>query len=146
VQPCILQVEDDEDGAFLIKELFRETGITNPIHVVTDGQMAIDYLAGAGRFANRDSYPLPALVLLDLKLPKRSGFEVLAWLRQQPGLKKIIVIVLTSSSLTADINRAYELGANCFLVKPVEYDETAVLVKSFRDFWLKVNQTPDLQA
>ena len=146
MQPCILQVEDDEDGAFLIKELFRETGITNPIHVVTDGQMAIDYLAGAGRFANRDSYPLPALVLLDLKLPKRSGFEVLAWLRQQPGLKKIIVIVLTSSSLTADINRAYELGANCFLVKPVEYDETAVLVKSFRDFWLKVNQTPDLQA
>jgi len=145
IQPSILQVEDDENDAFLIRQLFKDTGIMNPIRVVTDGQMTMDYLAGTGRFTDREQYPMPCLVLLDLKLPGKSGLEVLAWIRQQPDLKRLVVIVFTSSALPADVNRAYDLGANSFIVKPVQFQATTVLIERLRDYWLKLNQFSQIQ-
>jgi CheY-like chemotaxis protein len=142
----ILQMEDDENDIFLIEELFTQAGIKNPIHVVTNGQMAIDYLAGIGAFADRKKYPLPCLVLTDLKLPKKSGLEVLEWIRQQPELRKLVVIIFSSSALPSDVNRAYELGANCFVVKPVEFEETAEFVKLVKDFWLSVNRFAEIRS
>ncbi|MGH7970475.1 MAG: response regulator, partial [Limisphaerales bacterium] len=93
---CILQVEDDANDVFLLQRAFREVALINPVRVVTDGQMAIDYLAGIGQFANRTEFPLPGLVLLDLKLPHRSGREVLQWIRAQPGFRRIIIMVFTA--------------------------------------------------
>ena len=107
---CILQVEDDANDVFLLQRAFHEVAITNPVRVVTDGQMAVDYLAGAGRFANRNEFPLPGLVLLDLKLPHRSGREVLQWIRAQPSFRRVIVMVLTAGPYVGDVGLAYDLG------------------------------------
>jgi CheY-like chemotaxis protein len=115
----ILVVEDNEDDVLLIQRAFRKAAIANPLRVLRDGNQAVAYLSGAEPYADRRECPLPALVLLDLKLPRRSGLEVLKWLRQQPGIGRLITVVLTSSRESADVNRAYELGANSYLVKPV---------------------------
>src|SRR5881275_3003138 len=96
-QAVILLAEDREDDISLIRKAFAKAYIQNPLHVVRDGEEAIAYLQGEGRYANRDEFPLPALMLLDLKMPKRNGFEVLKWIRQQPGLRTLRVIVLTNS-------------------------------------------------
>lgn len=104
---CILQVEDEANEVFLLQRAFLQAGIANPVQVATDGEMAIEYLSGLGAFADRKKYPLPGLVLLDLKLPRRSGREVLQWIRSQPGLKKIIVIVFTFARYVGDVSLAY---------------------------------------
>src|SRR5947208_2771680 len=111
----ILLVEDSEDDVLIIRKAFRSAGIPNPLHVVRDGEGAIAYLAGEGRFSVRDEYPLPALILLDLKLPGMDGFEILRWIRQSPGLSSLRVVVLTSSENIRDVNAAYALGANSFM-------------------------------
>ena len=144
-QRDVLYVEDDADAAFLFKELFAGAGVTKQFHVATDGQMAVDYLAGNGPFAHRDQYPLPCLVLLDLKLPRKHGLEVLAWIRQQPELKKLVVIIFTSWGMPDDINRAYELGANGYLVKPVSFEGNEALVKLISEFWLHHNQFAEVK-
>ena len=113
----ILQVDDDPNDVFLLQHAMRKVGLANPIQVATDGRQAIDYLRGAGKFANREKFPLPCLVLLDLKLPYVMGLEVLKWIRQQPGAA-LIVLLLTASAEDADIATAYRLGANAFLTKP----------------------------
>src|ERR1041385_9209783 len=105
----VLLVEDSADDVLLMQRAFRKASLINPLNVVTDGEQAIDYLAGNGQYSDRGKYPLPVLVLLDIKLPRRSGHEVLAWLKQHPGLKRVPVVMLTSSNETADINRAYDL-------------------------------------
>jgi CheY-like chemotaxis protein len=115
---CILHVEDQEDDVFFLQQAFRRAGITQPVQVVTDGQQATDYLEGVGDFADREKYPLPFLVLLDLNLPFKSGLEVLEWLRSRPMHRAMVVVALTSSNQEADIHRAYELGANSYVVKP----------------------------
>ena len=104
------------------------------------------YLAGEGPFADRQRHPFPVLVLLDLKLPRRSGLEVLEWIRAQTGLKRLPVVVLTSSKEATDVNRAYDLGANSYLVKPVGFDSLLELVKSLEVYWLILNQKPDVSA
>jgi CheY-like chemotaxis protein len=114
----ILLVEDNEDDVFLLKRGFQHAGIVNPLKIVTDGQQAIDYLSGTGEFADRNSFPLPGLVLLDLKLPYLDGFEVLEWIRAHPVLKTSAVVILTSSPENRDRKRAAELGAQGYLVKP----------------------------
>jgi CheY-like chemotaxis protein len=114
----ILLVEDNEDDVFLMKRALRGAGINNPLQIAEDGQAAIDYLAGAGAYADRTLHPLPMIVFLDLKLPYKSGHEVLEWIRQEPHLKTLVVIVLTSSSEKVDLDHAYKLGANSFVVKP----------------------------
>src|SRR3954462_11300887 len=105
----ILQVEDDPNDVFLLQHAMKKVGVLNPIQVATDGQEAIDYLYGAGRFADREEFPFPALVLLDLKLPYVMGLEVLGWIRNQPA-RALPVIMLTASAEEADIAASYRLG------------------------------------
>jgi CheY-like chemotaxis protein len=135
----ILLVEDDENDVFLLRNVFEQTGITNPFHVVSNGQMAIDYLDGNGHFADRDKYPLPCLVLTDLKLPKKSGLEVLQWIRHQPDLKKLVVIIFSSSDLHQDVELAYEFGANAYIQKVANTNQLREIVQSFKRWWLGHN-------
>ena len=113
-----------------------------PVYVVRDGAEAIQYLNGEGPFSNRDEYPLPALVLLDLKMPRVDGFEVLKWVRAQPGLRTLLVVVLTSSEDLRDVNRAYELGANSFLVKRMDFENSVALGELINNYWLLTNSQP----
>ena len=141
----ILLVEDDPNDVVLVRRAFRRARIANPLQVAQDGEAAIDYLAGRAAYTDRSRYPLPMLVLLDLKLPRRSGFEVLAWMRQQPVVNRIPVVVLTSSAESPDVNRAYELGANSYLVKPVVFEGLVDLVQRLKLYWLITNVGPDLE-
>ncbi len=143
---AVLLVEDDANEVFLMQRAFQKAGLKNPLPVARDGQEAIDYLSHQGQFNDTTRYPSPGLMLLDLKMPRKNGFEVLEWLRQQPGLKPLIVVVLSSSSLITDINRAYDLGANSYLVKPGDFDTLIQLVKTLEAYWLMLNQNPDLLA
>jgi two-component system response regulator len=137
----ILQVEDDPNDVFLLQHAMTKAGVANPIRVATDGQQAIDYLKGTGKFANREQFPLPCLVLLDLKLPYVMGLEVLKWIRQQPGVAPI-VLLLTASAEDADIATAYRLGANAFLTKPSKAGTLVEMATAIKDFWLTHNTLP----
>jgi CheY-like chemotaxis protein len=145
-EQTVLLVEDNPDDALLTRRAFTKAGIPKLLQVVGDGERAVAYLAGNGDFADRDRFPLPLLVLLDLKLPRRSGFEVLEWLRVQPGLRRLPVVVLTSSDQSADVNRAFDLGANSYLVKPVKFDALLDMVKALNLYWLLLNEKPELQT
>ena len=138
----ILLVEDDPNDIILIKRAFEKANITNPLQVIEDGEEAISYLTGKGRYGNRVKYPLPMLLLLDLKLPRKSGHEVLEWLHKQPMLKRLTVVVLTSSQQSSDINKAYDLGTNSYLVKPVTFDALVEMVKTLNFYWVTLNEKP----
>ncbi len=140
----VLLVEDDPNDVLLIQRAFTKANLQVPMQVVDNGEAAVSYLSGAGDYSDRDQHPLPILVLLDLKLPCRSGHEVLAWLRQQPGLKRLPVVVLTSSQEMGDIDRAYDLGANSYLVKPVAFNALIEIVKTLDLYWMTLNQAPTL--
>jgi CheY-like chemotaxis protein len=140
----ILLVEDDRNDILLLQRAFRKANLANPLMVVTDGEEATAYLGGQGQYADRSQFPLPVIVLLDLKLPRRSGLEVLAWLREQPTLRRLPVVVLTASRECADINTAYELGASSYLVKPVAFDNLVEIVKTLNLYWVILNEKPDL--
>ena len=137
----ILQVEDDPNDVFLLQHAMKKTGVTNPLQVASDGRQAIDYLHGAGTYADRGRFPFPCLVLLDLKLPYVMGLEVLRWIRQQPGAA-LPVVMLTASGEDGDIAAAYQLGANAFLTKPSEASKLEDMVKAIKDFWLTHNTLP----
>lgn len=139
-QPILL-VEDDENDVFFFRRAASKAGLINPVQVVRDGQAAIDYLQGVGKFAARAQFPLPCLVLLDLKLPFVMGLDVLKWIREQPGLAPI-VLILSSSREEADIATAYRLGAQGYLVKPADTDKLCATVKAVNDFWLTQNTPP----
>ena len=141
----ILLVEDNSTDALMIRRAFRKANLANPLQVVDDGDKAVAYLSGQGPYADREKYPLPVLLLLDLKLPRRSGLEVLEWLRQQEGLKRLPVVVLTSSKESSDVNRAYDLGANSYLVKPVDFDPLREMVKTLGLYWVVMNQKPETE-
>lgn len=141
----ILLVEDNPDDVLLIQRAFRKLGAVNPLRVVSDGEQAVAYLAGEGPYADRDAHPLPSLLLLDLKLPRRSGFEVLEWLRGRPGLRRLPVVVLTSSRESQDVGRAADLGANSYLVKPVQFDALQEMVRTLRLYWIQLNERPELR-
>jgi len=143
---ALLLVEDNEHDVFLMKRALSQAEIRNPLFVVSDGQQAVDYLAGNGDFNDREMYPFPALVLLDLKLPFRSGHEVLAWIRNEAELNELVVVVLTSSDEPADVNQAYKLGANSYLVKPPSLGQLRDLAKSFKWYWLQYNHFADCEA
>jgi CheY-like chemotaxis protein len=142
----ILLVEDDPNDIILIKRAFEKANITNPLQVVENGEEAISYLTGKGRYGDRVKCPLPMLLLLDLKLPRKSGHEVLEWLRKQPMLKRLTVVVLTSSQQSSDINRAYDLGANSYLVKPVTFDALVEMVKALNFYWVILNEKPIIKG
>jgi len=133
----ILLVEDNQDDVFLMRRALQSARIVNPLIVVESGQEAVDYLAGAGKFSDRDSYPLPAVVFLDLKLPFIFGHNVLAWVRKQKEFESLVVIVLTSSNEASDLSRSYALGANSYLVKPPTAEQLETLVKAFKWQWVQ---------
>ena len=137
----ILLVEDDENDMFFLQRAMKNAGVPNPIQIASDGQQAIDYFQGTGKFADREEFPLPYLVLLDLKLPRVMGLDVLKWIRQQPEVAAI-VIILSSSKEEADVATAYRLGANGYLVKPAEASQLNDMAKSIKDFWLSQNTPP----
>jgi CheY-like chemotaxis protein len=141
----ILVVDDSEDEIELMLRAFEEAGLLNPICVVTDGDQAIAYLQGTGKFTNREEYPLPSLILLDLKMPSRNGFEVLEWIRKHPDFKKIRVVVLTNSGAIGDVNRAYSLGANSFVVKPAHKKQFADLAESISGYWIWTSKAPEVE-
>lgn len=141
----ILIAEDSEEDVYFIRRAFERSGLVNPVFVVNDGEEAIAYLKGEGKFANRAEYPLPSLLLLDLKMPNRNGFEVLEWVRSDPHLKSLRVVVLTNSGMTTDINRAYRLGANSFMVKPVDKDQFFAITDAIRGYWLWMSEVPELE-
>jgi len=137
----ILQVEDDPNDVILLHHALKNAGVENPVLVANDGREAIDYLQGAGKFGDRKKFPLPGLVLLDLKLPFVMGLDVLKWIRQQMG-KELVVIMLTASAEDADIMAAYRFGANAFLTKPSEASRFEDMLKALKDFWLVHNTLP----
>lgn len=139
----ILIAEYEEDYFLLIRKAFAEADLKNPVHVVSCGLEAMAYLKGEGKYSNRDEYPLPDLFMLDLRLPGFSGFEIIGWVRSQPGLSGLRIIVLTSSDLMRDVNDAYRLGAHSFLMKPYDFLDLVQLSKSVRDFWLKASMCPE---
>ncbi|OUL19228.1 two-component system response regulator [Nostoc sp. T09] len=140
----ILLVEDDSNDILFIQRAFRQAKLVNPIRIVKNGDEAIAYLAGEDGYGDRETYPLPALILLDLKLPRRSGLEVLEWLRQQPILKRIPVVILTSSRESIDVDRAYDIGVNSYLLKPVKFPALIKMVEALDSYWLRLNQYPSI--
>jgi CheY-like chemotaxis protein len=139
----ILYAEDEPDDVFFMKRAFALASIPNPLVTVADGQEAIDYCVARGRYANRAEHPFPCLMLLDLNLPRKSGLEVLKWIRKEPSVSTLPVIVLTSSLQDADIHRAYLQGANAYLVKPSKADELVAMAQTIKDFWLTQNRTAE---
>src|SRR5215471_12036834 len=143
-EAIMLLAEDREDDVLLIRKAFKKAFLSNPLYVVRDGVEAIDYLEGVGRYANRQEFPLPDLLLLDLKMPKVDGFEVLQWLRKQPGFSSLRVVVLTSSDHVNDVNRAYQLGANSFMVKPLDFENFLELSRFMSSYWLQLSKAPQI--
>jgi DNA-binding response OmpR family regulator len=128
----ILVAEDSEDDAVLLARAFRKAGAGKPVHVCRDGQELIDYLSGADKFGDRNAYPWPSILLLDLKMPKVNGFEVLEWLKQR-GVSDLPAAVLSSSDHPNDMKRAYDLGACLYFVKPNVPDELTAMVKALME-------------
>lgn len=141
-RPVALLVEDDPDDAFLLEDACKRLGHEGMLRVVRDGEEAIAYLLGQGDYADRLRFPLPRVILLDMKLPRMSGLEVLEWRRGQPAMMRIPVIILTASQSDTDIAQAYELGANSYLVKPVDSTAQLAMVKAVCAYWIELNRTP----
>lgn len=147
IKNVILHVEDDINDVELVNIVFRKSKANGQLTVVGDGEQAISYLAGDGIYADRRLYPFPELMLLDIKLPRKSGLEVLAWLRSQPQLhlKRLPVVMLTSSNQPHDVETAYDLGANSYLVKPGELSKLTELIALINQYWLNTNMRPAVE-
>ncbi len=135
----ILHVEDDPNDALLFQHACQKAGVEFELRSVNDGDQAIAYMRGADAFADRALHPFPQLILLDLKMPRLSGFDLLAWLRGDGGFKTTPVIILTSSNHESDIKRAYELGANSYLVKPVGFDALVEVARTIHGYWQHIS-------
>jgi CheY-like chemotaxis protein len=138
----ILLVEDSEDNVFLVRHAMRKAGVTTPLEVVTSGEQALEYLGGSNGYSDWKQFPLPVIVLLDLKMPGMSGFDVLKWIRQRPGLKALRVAMLTSSDMPSEIKLAHDLGANIFLTKPVQLERLIQIMGTLNEHWLRQSQSP----
>ena len=145
-ESSVLLVEDSEEDILLLRRAFRNARIANPLMVVKDGEEAVKYFSGAGVYCDRARWPIPFLVLLDLQLPRLSGFEVLERIRSRPDLSEVIVVVLTGSDNILDMNKAHELGANSYLVKPGDFQQLAEMVKRIQGHWLMVGRIPEQPA
>ena len=140
-QQLFLLAEDSKDDVCLMQKAFGKAGVANPLRVVADGNEAIAYLKGDAPYQNRAENPLPLVLLLDLNMPGRDGFEVLEWVRTQSTLKRLVVIILTASNRADDADRAYELRANFYLTKPGRFEGLVEMSKCLRD-WLRLNHFP----
>lgn len=140
--PPVLLVEDNPGDVLLFQRAYAKAKAAYPLRVINDGQAAIDYLSGAAPYDDRRSYPLPALVLLDLKLPRKTGHEVLAWIRQHATFRRLPVVIFTSSNQQVDVDRAYDLATNSYLVKPTTSTGLVDLVRLIEQYWLRANVQP----
>ncbi|HZU33202.1 MAG TPA: response regulator [Candidatus Angelobacter sp.] len=134
-KPTVLLVEDNDDDYQLMQVAFQRTPGSLELLRAEDGDVALDYLAGKDEYSDRDRYPFPHLVLLDIKLPRRSGFEVLDWIRKNSPLRRLPVVMFTSSRHTVDVNKAYELGASGYFGKPESMKELAILLGELKNVW-----------
>ena len=142
-KPTVLLVDDSKNDLFLTRAAFARAEFKNPLQAVRNGDEAIAYLKGEGPYHDREKFPLPAVMLLDLNMPMKSGFEVLKWVGEQNGLKRLSIIVLSASTRPEDVEQAFELGANSFLVKPGTVIELTAMIRCLRD-WLQYNHFPPL--
>jgi CheY-like chemotaxis protein len=131
----ILIAEDDPNDVILLERALRRNGINNPIQVSRDGEAALSYLQGLGEYANREKHPVPSVLFLDIKMPKKSGLEVLKWLHEHQECKVVPKIVLTSSRQESDVEEAYGLGAHSYIVKPVSFENLVQMIKTAFDYW-----------
>jgi CheY-like chemotaxis protein len=138
----ILLADDNPDDVLLVKRALRQSGARNPLVIARNGEEVLQYLKGEGPFANREAHPLPGLILLDLDMPRVTGFQVLEWARQQPELRALPIIVLATSAYSPDIRLAYQLGANSFLTKPADPAELTRSLQQVLQFWFR-QQTPE---
>jgi CheY-like chemotaxis protein len=134
--PTVLYVEDDPNDALFMRYAWRKASVPNLLEIVTDGEEAIRHLSGEGPYANRTRHPLPGLVLLDLKMPKATGLDVLRWIRSQPALLGLRVIIFSSSNYASDIIAAHALRIDAYLVKPGRLDEWIAMVDTLKTSWL----------
>jgi CheY-like chemotaxis protein len=143
----VMLVEDDLNDIFIVKRAFKLAHIQNPLQVVTDGEEAIKYLRGEGKYSDRATYPLPHLVVMDLKMPRKTGFEVLEWIKRDGRpLRRIPVVIVSSSGNPGDVNRAYELGANAYMVKPMDFRAVEHLFESITHYWGLECAKPELEV
>jgi len=142
----ILLAEDNEDDAWLVKRALNWGDIHNPVHVVQDGAEAIAYLRGDREYSDREQFPIPKLAMLDIKMPIVSGLKVLEWIRtsSQDGLKRLPVIIMSSSDSQKDIDRAYELGVNAYLIKPHAFRNLVSVLQSTTEFWKDIAAHPHI--
>jgi CheY-like chemotaxis protein len=139
----ILLVDDSENDLVLMRRAFQMAKCNIPLQEVRNGEEVIAYLKGEGPYGDRIKFPLPTVVLLDLNMPKKDGFDVLAWVRAQPGLKRLTVIILTASMRGEDVERAFDLGATSFLVKPSNLEALTAMMRCLYE-WIQINQFPPL--
>ncbi len=140
-QDVLLYAEDDSGFADLLHCTMKKAGFAHQLIHVTDGEQAIAYLKGDGKYADRQAFPLPLVALLDLKMPRVNGFEVLQWIRKKSAYPYLPVVVLTSSDELRDVNEAYRLGANSFLVKPPSADDLKAMLTMLDEYWFQQNVT-----
>jgi CheY-like chemotaxis protein len=139
---CILIADDDEEDQMLIKEAFEENRLSNTLHFVGNGQELLDYLRNQGDYSNTKKYPLPALILLDLNMPKKDGREALKEIKEDPRLRPIPVVILTTSKAEEDILKTYGLGVSSFITKPVTFTSLVEMIKTLTDYWFEWVELP----
>jgi len=139
----ILLVDDSENDLMLMHAAFDMSNCNNPLQEVRDGEEAIAYLKGEGPYCDRNKFPLPVVMLLDLNMPKKNGFDVLAWVRAQPVLKRLVIVITTASMRSEDVDLAFDLGATSFLVKPSNLETLAAMMRCLCD-WIQINHFSSL--
>ncbi|MCA1818463.1 MAG: response regulator [Thermoplasmatota archaeon] len=140
--PVILMAEDDEDDYVIARDVFADHRIANELRWVKDGQELLDYLRRKGKYADSTQSPDPGLILLDLNMPRKDGREALKEIKSDPHLRRIPVVILTTSKAEEDIFRSYDLGVNSFIQKPVDFQQFVAVVKSLTEYWLQIVQLP----
>lgn len=143
----VLLVEDDENDVILVTHTFKKAQINNPLQIVNDGAEAVEYLKGDGKYEDRERWPLPELIVMDIKMPRLTGFEVLEWVKGNGGpLRRIPIVIVSGSDNPDDINRAYELGANAYMVKPMDSRGVEHLFQSITHYWGLECAKPELET
>jgi CheY-like chemotaxis protein len=142
--PIMLVADDSKNDLLLLQKASKRAGNPVRLYFVRDGEEAMDYLRGTGKFADGTEFPMPDVVLLDINMPRRTGLEVLGWLRSTTHLKRLRALVMSGSTLQVDINRAYDLGANAYLIKPIDFDAFIEMFTLLTIFFTKYVAKPDI--
>jgi len=139
---AILYAEDDPEDRMLVEDALKESRLANELHFVEDGEELMDYLKRRGRYAELDGEPLPGIILLDLNMPRKDGREALKEIKADPSLRRIPIVVLTTSKAEEDILRSYDLGVNSFITKPVTFESLVDIVKTLGKYWFEIVELP----